>query len=169
MNRHVRRARGRRGRPAGNAEFLEEIRRLQIWLEAMEVGRQRDPKGGDVSEAEEELEEERATPVEEAAEVKLLRVVLGSSSRPKPEISIYDGSLKDKNVLDWISEMDKYFEYKEIDEDKGVKFVVTRLKSHAALWWDNVQAERRNKDKPLIKSWDTMVAKMKSKVLPKDY
>lgn len=79
---------------------------------------------------------------------------MGSSSRPKPEISIYDGSLKDENLLYWISEMDRYFEYEEIDEDKRVKFAVTRLKGHAALWWENVQAERRKRDKPLIKNWD---------------
>ena len=30
--------------------------------------------------------------------------------------------------------MEKYFEY----EDKRVKVVVTRLKGHATLWWDNV-------------------------------
>ena len=131
-------ARGQGGRPTGNAKLWEEIRRLQIQLEAMEVERQWDPEGGDVSESEEELEEEGSAPIEESAEIKLLRAVLGSSSRPKPEISIYDGSLKDENLLDWISEMDKYFEYEEIDEDKRVKFVVTRLKGHAALWWDNV-------------------------------
>jgi len=61
--------------------------------------------------------------------------------------------------------MDKYFEYK----DKKAKFVVTRLKGHVALWWDHVQVERRKKDKPLIKSWDRMVARMKGKFLPKDY
>ena len=46
---------------------------------------------------------------------------------------------------------------------------MTRLKGHAALWWDNVQDERRKKDKPLIKSLDRMVEKMKVKFLPKDY
>jgi len=45
----------------------------------MEVGRQQDPEGGDVSEDEEELEEEGETPVEEATEIKLLRTILGSS------------------------------------------------------------------------------------------
>lgn len=63
----------------------------------------------------------------------------------------------------------KYFEYKEIDEYKRVKFVVTRLKGHAALWWENVYAERRKKEKPLIKSQDRMVAKIESKFFPKDY
>ena len=46
---------------------------------------------------------------------------------------------------------------------------VTRLKGHASLWWDSVQAERRTKNKPLIKSWDRMVAKMRAKFLPKYY
>lgn len=75
----------------------------------MEVGRQRDPKGRDVSEAEEELEEEGVAHVKEDVEIKLLRVVLGSSSRPELEISIYDGSLKYEDLLAYISEMKIYF------------------------------------------------------------
>lgn len=65
--------------------------------------------------------------------------------------------------------MDKYFEYDEIEENKKVRLAMTRLKGHASLWWDSVQAERRRKNKPLIKSWDRMVAKMRAKFLPKDY
>ena len=53
---------------------------------------------------------------------------MGSSFWPKPEPSIYDGSLKAENLIYWISEMDKYFEYEDIDENKRVKFVATRLK-----------------------------------------
>ena len=75
------------------------------------------------------------------AEVRLLRELFGSSFRPNPKLSIYDGTLKAENLIDWIGEMDKYFEYEEIDENKRIKFAVTRLKGHAALWWDNVQAE----------------------------
>ena len=32
-----------------------------------------------------------------------------------------------ENLIDWISELDKYFEYEEIEEEKKVKFDVTRL------------------------------------------
>jgi hypothetical protein len=46
---------------------------------------------------------------------------------------------------------------------------VTRLKGHASLWWNSVQAERRKKNKLLIKRRDRMVAKMRAKFLPKDY
>eukprot|EP00253_Pinus_taeda_P021340 PITA_21340 len=54
-------------------------------------------------------------------------------------------------------------------EIKLLRFVVTKLKGHAALWWDNVQAKRRRLNKRLIKKWDRMVTRMKSKFLPKDY
>lgn len=58
--------------------------------------------------------------------------------------------------------MDKYFDYVEIDQDERVNFVDIRLKGHVALWWDNVHDERMKKEKPLIKSLDRMVAKIKN-------
>ena len=75
----------------------------------------------------------------------------------------YDGSLVAEHLIDQISELDKYFEYDEVEEDKKVRLAVTRLKGHASLWWDSVQAERR-KNKSLIKSWDRMVAKTRAKI-----
>ena len=63
-----------------------------------------------------------------------------SNSKPKHELSTYDGSLSANVLLDWLSELNKYFDYEEINEDKRVKFVATKLKGHASLWWDNVQA-----------------------------
>jgi len=65
--------------------------------------------------------------------------------------------------------MDKHFDFAEIPEDKKVKFVVTRLKGHALLWWDGVQAERRRLHKQPIRNWSRMIAKLKEKFLPKDY
>ena len=68
------------------------------------------------------------------------------------ELSTYEGSLIVEHLIDWISELDKYFEYEEIEEDNKVRLAVTKMKGHASLWWDSVQAERRRKSKPLIKS-----------------
>jgi hypothetical protein len=44
-----------------------------------------------------------------------------------------------------------------------------RLKGHAALWWDELQADRHCQGKQNIKSWDRMIAKMKAKFIPRDY
>ena len=65
--------------------------------------------------------------------------------------------------------MNFFFDYEEMGEDKRVKFAVTKLKGHAALWWDGVQAERRRAGKQPIKSWTRMVAKLRGKFLPSYY
>jgi hypothetical protein len=65
--------------------------------------------------------------------------------------------------------MNKYLEYEDVKEEKKVRSVVTSLKGHAKLWWDELQVDRRNKGKQNIKSWDRMVAKLKEKFMPKDY
>jgi len=67
-----------------------------------------------------------------------LRLVLLASSKPKPEISNYDGSLSTEVLLDSISEVEKYFECEEIRKDRKVKFVATKLKGHMGLWWGTV-------------------------------
>lgn len=70
---------------------------------------------------------------EEGPKIKLLKSIFMANSEPKPELSNYDGSLSTKALLDWMSELDKYFEYEEISEDRKIRFVVTKLKGHAAL------------------------------------
>lgn len=163
---------GRRGRGRGAHRMVdealrEELRVLTARLEAIEASRRRDPEMGDVSE--EEVEVAADGPEGESTEVKLLKSVLLSNSRPKPELSTYDGSLSIDVVLDWISEMDKYFECEEVSEDRRVKFAATKLKGHAALWWDSVQNERKRLNKAPIKTWSRMVAKLKGRFLPRDY
>lgn len=65
--------------------------------------------------------------------------------------------------------MEKSFDYEEMAEERKVKFVVTRLKGHATLWWDGVQTERRRLRKQPIKNWNRLVVKLREKFLPKDY
>ena len=92
-----------------------------------------------------------------------------SSSKPKHELSTYDGNLSADVLLDWLSELNKYFAYEEIREDKRVKFAATKLKGHASLWWDSVHAKRKRLNKQPINKWARMEAKLKNKFLPKDY
>jgi hypothetical protein len=91
------------------------------------------------------------------------------SAREKMDILVYEGNLDVEELLDWIRVLDMYFDYEDVEEDKKVKHVVTRLKGHATFWWDELQADRRCKGKQKIRCWDRMVAKMKAKFIPKDY
>ena len=85
--------------------------------------------------------------------------MIGAIMRPKPEVPTYQGGLDTNELLDWINEMDKLFNYEEMEEERKVIFAVTRLKGHASLWWNGVQTKRRNQGKVPIKNWDKMVAK----------
>jgi hypothetical protein len=90
-------------------------------------------------------------------------------AKAKMDIPVYEGNLDAEELLDWIRALDTYFDYEDIEEDRKVRHAVTRLKGHAALWWDELQADRRSKGKQKIKSWDRMIAKMKAKFIPRDY
>jgi hypothetical protein len=92
------RARGR-GRRGGNVELLEEIQRLQTRMEALEENRQQDPVGGDVSDNEKELEEEREVE-EDRAKIRLMKYVIGVSMRSKPKVPMYQGGLDANKLLD---------------------------------------------------------------------
>jgi hypothetical protein len=152
--------------PAREREMCE----LRARLNAMEIAQRHTVGAGDISEFENENEggsEEVA--VEDAAEERLFRVVARIGAREKMDIPVYEGNLDVEELLDYIRALDKYFDYEDVEEDKKVKHVVTRLKGHPTLWWDELQADRRCKGKQKIKSWDRMVAKMKEKFIPKDH
>eukprot|EP00253_Pinus_taeda_P016521 PITA_16521 len=138
----------------------------QVEGEVIEAGGRRNPTDNsdeEVAEPEED-EYEGVTP-----ELRLLKSVLLSSHKPRHELPTYDGSLSADVLLDWLSEVNKFFEFEETSEDKQVKFAATKLKGHASLWWDSVQAERRRLNKQPIKKCARMEAKLKEKFLPKDY
>lgn len=103
----------------------------------MESRNQENVDDGDVSEPEiESPEEEKHVAI--TPEMIFLKSVLGSSSKLRPEILIDQGSLNIEELVDWINDMENFFDYEEIEEEKKVKFVVTKLKAHASLWWDGV-------------------------------
>jgi hypothetical protein len=138
-------------------------------LDAMETMQRRALDAGYISEAKSEEIEVEENVVEDVAQDRLLKVVSRIGARARIEVPMYEGNLEVEELLDWVHAMEKYFNYEDIEEDKMVKHAVTRLKGHVALWWNELQAERRRKGKQKIKNWDRMVAKLKAKFISKDY
>ena len=60
---------------------------------------------------------------------------------------MYDGSLNAEELIDLINMLDKYFDYKEIDDTKRVKFAMIKLRGHASIWWVGVYFNKRSKGK----------------------
>jgi Icc-related predicted phosphoesterase len=141
-------------------------------VDAMEPSQRRTVDTRNISEDESKNEarnEREEVAIEDAANERLFKVVARIGAREKMDILVYEGNLHVEEILDWIRALDKYFDYEDAEEDKKINHVITRLKGHATLWWDELQADRHCKGKQKIKSWDRMVANMKAKFTPRDY
>jgi hypothetical protein len=137
----------------------------------METTQRHTASAGDLSDSNSELEAEHEEEVaaEDASNERLIKAIARMASKAKMDIPVYEGNLDPEELLDWIRALDTYFDYEDVKEHKKVRHGVTRLKGHATLWWDDLQAYRRCKGKQKIKSWDRMITKMKVKFIPRDY
>jgi hypothetical protein len=161
-----------RGRQVQNPEVERDLHNIRARLVDMEIRQRRTADIGDISESKNEDDaghEEEEITAEDAANERLLKAVARMGAKAKMDIPVYEGNLDVEELLDWIRALDTYFDYEDVEEDKKVKHAVTRLKGHATLWWDELQADRRCQGKQKIKSWDRMIAKMKEKFIPRDY
>jgi hypothetical protein len=82
----------------------------------------------------------------------LIKEAKGEGSKVKVELLVYSSCLNSEELLDWIGELDKYFKFEDVLEEKQVKLFRTKLKGHASLWWDYEKEERRKKGKNKITS-----------------
>lgn len=152
-------------RLVANAILIEEIRHFHTRMEEMEIS-QREPNEETASAEEEYFDGEIE---EDTEENKVLRILIKASGRPMVEVPMYKANLNVEELMDKISSLDKYFDFEEVEYKKKVKFATTRIKGHATLWWDDLQASKGRNSKPKIKNWDKVVRKIKSKFMLKDY
>jgi hypothetical protein len=81
----------------------------------------------------------------------LIKAVFKFGARAKINIPMYEGNLDVEELSDWIRSMEKYFDYEDVKEDKKVKHAVTRVKGHATLWWDELQADKDAKVRKILR------------------
>ena len=55
--------------------------------------------------------------------------------RPKFEVPTFLRKLNPEDLIDWINELEEYFEYEEIEDLDRVRFVKAKLKGHMKIWW----------------------------------
>ena len=71
--------------------------------------------------------------------------------------------------IDWEGDMDQYFDWYEMSEDRKFKFAKLRLICQARLYWGNVQRMSRQRGDIPIATWRAMKVKLREKYVPMSY
>ena len=112
---------------------MDQLRQIVARLDVVEIPQRRGLHLDYVSDDEVVAPKPNLEPEEDWDEVRLLRVLTRDNAKPIVEVTPYDGKLDINAMLDWISNIGKFFDYENTPDNRMVKIVVTKLKGHASL------------------------------------
>ena len=81
----------------------------------------------------------------------------------------FHGSLSLEDFVDYLSTVERVFEYYEVLEVKKTKLVGIKLRGRALAWWEQVQVHRLRRGKPTVQAWEKMKKKLSAQFLPYNY
>ena len=58
------------------------------------------------------------------------------------DLPTFNGHLHIEDFLIWQSNVERFFDYMEIPEDKKVKLVAYKLIEGASIWWEQTRSNR---------------------------
>lgn len=85
--------------------------------------------------------------------------------RLRMELPEFNGQLRIED-LDWISEVERFFDCMEIPDAKKVKLVALKFEGGAAAWWDQTTMNRAKFQKKPIRTWEKLKKILKQRFLP---
>ena len=87
----------------------------------------------------------------------------------KIDIPEFEGGLNSDDFLDWLSEIERVFEFKGYSDEKKCKIAILKFKDYASLWWENLKKKREREGKERVKSWEKLKKLMKRRFLPDNH
>ena len=68
-----------------------------------------------------------------------------------------------------MTEVDRFFDYTELLNDRKIKFVAYRSKHGASVWCDRLTEMRMRKERDSVQTWRWMKQLLRGRFLPSDY
>ena len=87
----------------------------------------------------------------------------------KIEAPSFDGQLDPTKFLDWLADMDHYFEWYDMSEERRVRFAKMKLVGKAKLYWTNYERLMTRGNRAPVISWDEIKEVLKEKYVPTTY
>ena len=92
------------------------------------------PPISDESEDDDEVEENaKVEAILNLEEDKIFSAISKIGKIPKFEVPTFSGNLNPEELIDYINELDEYFEYEDIEDPNRVKFIKVKLKGHTKI------------------------------------
>nr|CAD1838142.1 unnamed protein product [Ananas comosus var. bracteatus] len=84
----------------------------------------------------------------------------------KIEAPTFDGRFDPKTFTDWLTDMDQFFDWYDMSDDRRVRFTKMKLVGAAKQYWVSVERQLARSRQAPITLWDEMKAKLSEKYLP---
>ena len=92
----------------------------------------------------------------------------GGDFRLKVDIPYFNGNLNIEDFIDWITDIDKFFDYMGVSEENKVRLVTCRLKGGVSAWWERLQNRRIRERKHPVRYWYCIKQLLKKDFIPLD-
>jgi hypothetical protein len=85
------------------------------------------------------------------------------------DLPSFNGHLHIEDFLDWVMEVERFFDYMSIPEERKVKLVAYKFKGGAFAWWEQLQISCAQQGKGLVTSWLKMKTLLKARFFPPNF
>ena len=73
------------------------------------------------------------------------------------------------DFIDWLLDLEEYFNFWKICDEEKVWLASNKLDDEAEEWWEDIQINRKQRDKHPIRSWQRMKRVLIDLRFPNDY
>jgi hypothetical protein len=87
----------------------------------------------------------------------------------KIDLPSLDGHLHIEDFLHWMTEVERFFKYMSILEERKVKLVAYKFREGASTWWKRLQLSQSREGKRPTTSWFKMKRLLNARFLPPDF